>query len=127
MPSQHNKHYTLAEARALMPKIREWLGEMNQRRHEYAEISKRVDSMMNAQSDVGGSSVNQSIKLLSEIQGFLNLFNDHEIIIRDTERGLIDFPSLRGTREVYLCWETSENDIAHWHELNTGFDNREAL
>ena len=110
-----------------MPKIREWLGEMNQRRHEYAEVSKRVDSMMNAQSDVGGSSVNQSIKLLSETQGFLKLFNDHEIIIRDTERGLIDFPSLRGTREVYLCWETSENDIAHWHELNTGFDNREAL
>ena len=42
-------------------------------------------------------------------------------------RGLVDFPSRRGTREVFLCWEKSEDDIAHWHELDTGYDHREPL
>ena len=35
--------------------------------------------------------------------------------------------SLRGTREVFLCWEEGEEDIEHWHELDTGFDGREKL
>ena len=61
MAYRYKKHYTLAEARAMMPKIREWLERMNQLRHDYAEISLRVDSMLNTQSDVGGNSVNQSI------------------------------------------------------------------
>ena len=127
MAYRYKKHYTLAEARAMMPKIREWLERMNQLRHNYAEISQRVDSMLNTQSDVGGNSVNQSIKLLSDIQGILREFKNHEIQVKDAERGLIDFPSRRGTREVFLCWEKDEDDIAHWHELDTGYDGREPL
>ena len=127
MGYRYKKHYTLAEARAMMPKIREWLERMNQLRHEYAEISLRVDSMLNAQSDVGGNSVNQSIKLLSDIQGILGKFKKHEIQVKDADRGLIDFPSRRGTREVFLRWEKDEEDIAHWHELDTGYDSRERL
>ena len=74
MAHRFKKHYTLAEARAMMPRVREWLDSMVQLRHEYATISKRVDNMMSAQSDVGGDSVNQSIKLLSEIQAILGEF-----------------------------------------------------
>ena len=127
MAHRFNKHYTLAEARAMMPRVREWLESMFQLRHEYATISKRVENMMNAQSDVGGDSVNQSIKLLSEIQAILGKFKAHQIFIKDAERGLVDFPSRRGSREVLLCWEKSEDDIDHWHELDTGYDNREPL
>ena len=127
MPTRFSKHYTLAEARAMMPQVREWLERMNQMRHEYAEVSRRVDNMMDAQSDVGGSSVNHSITLLSDIQGVLGEFKKHEIQVKDADRGLIDFPSRRGSREVFLCWEQSEDDIAHWHELDAGYDCREPL
>jgi hypothetical protein len=127
MAHRFKKHYTLAEARAMMPRVREWLDSMVQLRHEYATISKRVDNMMSAQSDVGGDSVNQSIKLLSQIQAILGEFKTHQIFIKDAERGLVDFPSRRGTREVFLCWEKSEVDIAHWHELDTGYEHREPL
>ena len=30
--------------------------------------------------------------------------NDSGIILKDLERGLVDFPSLLEGREVYLCW-----------------------
>ena len=111
----------------MMPQIREWLERMNQMRHEYGDVSRRVDSMMNSQSDVGGNSVNHSIKLLSDIQGILGEFKKHEIQIKDADRGLVDFPSRRGSREVFLCWEKDEEDIAHWHELDGGYDGREPL
>ena len=127
MAYRYRKHYTLAEARSMMPKVREWLEQMNQLRHEYADISRRVDSMMNVQSDVGGNSVNQSIKLLSDIQGILGEFKKHEIQVKDADRGLVDFPSRRGTREVFLCGEKEEDDIAHWHKLDAEYDSREPL
>ena len=74
MAHRFNRHDTLSEVRAMMPRVRGWLESMLQLRHEYATISKRVDNMMSVQSDVGGKSVNQSIKLLSEIQAILGKF-----------------------------------------------------
>jgi hypothetical protein len=41
--------------------------------------------------------------------------------------GLCDFYSLRDGREIYLCWQLGEPEIAHWHELNGGFDGRQPL
>ncbi len=49
------------------------------------------------------------------------------IIIRDIPRGLVDFPSLREGREVYLCWVSGEEQIEHWHETDRGFDHRKPL
>jgi hypothetical protein len=49
------------------------------------------------------------------------------ITLRDIERGLIDFPALVGGRQVWLCWALGETDVAHWHELDTGFASRRPL
>jgi hypothetical protein len=49
------------------------------------------------------------------------------ITLRDIERGLIDFPALVGGRQVWLCWELGEEQVAFWHELDTGFGSRRPL
>ena len=49
------------------------------------------------------------------------------ITLRDIERGLIDFPALVNGRQVWLCWELGEEQVAFWHELETGFGSRRAL
>ena len=50
-----------------------------------------------------------------------------EVVLRDLDRGLVDFPSLRDGREVYLCWHEGEQEIEYWHDLETGFSGREPL
>ncbi len=48
--------------------------------------------------------------------------------IKDHKVGLIDFPSMRGGRVVYLCWQFGEGDeIAWWHEVDDGFAGRQPL
>jgi len=42
-------------------------------------------------------------------------------------RGLIDFPSMREGREIFLCWEKDEDDIEYWHDLESGYAGRERL
>ena len=58
--------------------------------------------------------------LLAEINGF-------GCELKGLGEGLIDFPSKREGRTVYLCWKLGEERIAYWHELDTGFASREPL
>jgi hypothetical protein len=50
-----------------------------------------------------------------------------EVVLRDLDRGLVDFPALRDGREIYLCWLEGEDEIAYWHDPDTGFAGREPL
>ena len=49
------------------------------------------------------------------------------LVLRDLDRGLVDFPALRNGREVYLCWEEGEEQIGYWHDLDTGYGGRQPL
>ena len=127
MPYRFKKHSTLAEARAMLPKVSEWLDDLARLREEHEKLSQRVANLVSAQSDVGGESVNNSLKVLFAMQSIYGAFKQNDIELKDAERGLIDFPSRRGPREVFLCWEKGEEDIGHWHELDAGYDGREPL
>ena len=55
MPYRFKKHYTLAEARAMLPKVSEWLDELARLREEHEKLSQRVANLVSAQSDVGAN------------------------------------------------------------------------
>ena len=61
------------------------------------------------------------------MQDILAEFQGRQIIIKDLARGLLDFPSIIGGKEVFLCWESDEEDIEFWHDLESGFGGREKL
>ena len=48
-------------------------------------------------------------------------------MIRDLRKGLIDFPALLDGREVFLCWQRGEEQIAFYHEQDAGFSGRQPL
>jgi hypothetical protein len=49
------------------------------------------------------------------------------VLVKDLDRGLVDFPALRGNEEVLLCWQVGEDEVAHWHGLEEGFAGRRPL
>ena len=49
------------------------------------------------------------------------------VLVKDLERGLVDFPALRDGKEVLLCWEVGEDEVAFWHGLEEGFAGRKPL
>ena len=50
-----------------------------------------------------------------------------DVVLRDIDRGLVDFPSIRDGEEVYLCWLVEEPEIGYWHEPDAGFAGRRPL
>lgn len=47
--------------------------------------------------------------------------------LKDLDRGLVDFRSVRGNEVVYLCWMEGEPGIVWWHPLNSGVKGRSPL
>jgi hypothetical protein len=127
MAYQYKKHYTRDEARALLPKIRAWIQQLQTQHRELMKHENRLGQLMKGGVDAGGELVNNWVRTLTSIKKVLMEFARRQIIIKDVDRGLIDFPSLRGDHEVFLCWEQDEEDIEFWHELDAGYAGRERL
>ena len=49
------------------------------------------------------------------------------VLVKDLDRGLLDFPALRGGEEVLLCWQVGEDEVGFWHGLEEGFAGRKRL
>lgn len=48
-------------------------------------------------------------------------------VLKDLDMGLVDFPTLAGGSEVYLCWQLGEDGVQYWHGLAEGFAGRKPL
>jgi len=127
MKQHFQKHYTREEANALLPQIRQWLARLNQLREDLQRCEKRLSGLTEQGNDIGGETVNNWIRALAGMQELLAEFQRREIFIKDLERGLLDFPALIGGKEVFLCWESDEDAVEFWHDLETGFGGRERL
>src|SRR5215468_1437696 len=127
MALQFQKHYSRDEARALLPRIRQWLQQLHKLRQQFNQLDGRVAQRLAGHEDIGGELVNNRIKCLVELARVRREFDRREIQVKDLDRGLIDFPAIIGGREVFLCWEQDEEDIEYWHDLDSGYAGREHL
>ena len=64
---------------------------------------------------------------LQQLRSQLERVEKLGVVIKDIDRGLVDFPHLRDGREVFLCWELDEDDIEFWHDTDAGYAGRERL
>src|SRR6266404_4525020 len=127
MMYRFQKHYTLDEARALLPRVRQWLKQMIDLRGKLQKHDQKVEALMEAGGDVGGPVVNRWVEVMGHLKEVLLEFQRREIQIKDLDRGLLDFPAVIDGREVFLCWEQDEEDIEFWHDLDAGYAGRERL
>jgi len=67
---------TLAEARALLPKIRRWFAELGDWRAKFEQFDAAAGKLTAQGDDAGGETINQSIVALAAITGLLQQFQD---------------------------------------------------
>lgn len=127
MDYRFNRHYTVEEARALLPQVRGWLERLQQLRDEVEQTERKLASLTDRGHDVGGELAYRWVRTLFAVHQTFGQFRSREIQLKDLDRGLVDFPALRDGREVFLCWEQGEPDIAFWHDLDAGYAGREPL
>ena len=124
---EHSRHYSPEEANETLPRVVELLGELRDARARLSDREAREALAESAPMNGGGEPGITVSKGFLDIRDALQELQAREIVLRDLDRGLVDFPSLRGGREVYLCWEEGEDEIGFWHEFDAGHAGRQPL
>ena len=121
--------FTLDEANALIPWLAEKFQNLNLVRQEYVSIQERMnDPRINSGYEIEVSELKStSDQLARQLEEGVEEILDQGIIVRDMSLGLVDFPSLRDNRDIYLCWIGGEVRVDYWHEVNQGFSHRQPI
>lgn len=123
----HGRHFTRAEANALLPQLTALLDQLREAKNELTDAEAHEALSEAAPTNGGGREGRQVGVAFLEVRRLLETLEQSGIVLRDIDRGLVDFPSLMEDREVYLCWELGEDEVAYWHDLDTGYGGREPL
>jgi hypothetical protein len=120
----HRRHYSLEEANALLPTVGRLLRTL---RDASASLSAAgFDTELAARAEATGGAwpgPERAASSLVVALGFEQL-EALDVVVRDLERGIVDFPAIMVGREVYLCWRSDEPEVGHWHGLESGFASR---
>jgi hypothetical protein len=124
---KHTRHYTLEEANASLAWVQEAIASLREARQGLSDEEAR-EALAEAGPQNGGGDPGRVVsEAFLQLRAALAQFQEADVVLRDLDRGLVDFPAIRGDREVYLCWLEGEDEIAYWHDLEAGFAGREPL
>ena len=120
------REWTLEEATAELPRVRGIV----QRIRELVALARERAAHPGGANGVKPSSNGHGSKSRpdTELQALVEELTGDGIVVRDPERGLIDFPARSaGGRPYLLCWLDGEDAIEWWHWPEAGFAGRTPL
>ena len=123
----YSKHFTREEANAMLPRLRAMLEQLQEAKGELTDAEAHEALSESAPGNGGGDPGRRVGEGFLEVRRILGALEEAGIVIKDIDRGLLDFPALMDGREVYLCWELGEDAVDHWHDLASGFGGRQPL
>ncbi len=123
----HHRHYTVDEANARLDVVGRIVTRIRDARRMLAGEGFDTGFATLAEITGGASPGREHAAAALEIALGFDRLEEMDVVVRDLERGLIDFPSLLGGEEVYLCWLLGEPSVGHWHAVEGGFAGRRPL
>jgi hypothetical protein len=129
------RYFTPQEANALLAEVRPVAEAMVEHRRAYTVAAARRARLVSRIAGNGGDFDPQEPRALeedvereaAEVVRCVEQLERLGVVIKDLDRGLVDFPALRNGEEVLLCWQVGEDEVAFWHGLDEGFAGRKPL
>ncbi len=124
------KIFTIQEANALLPEVRVIVTKIRQAHRKVASYRDEAKKASEA-AEQGGGGISGGVAYafaLTELRIQTSELEALGVQLKDFDRGLVDFPSLRDGRVVLLCWQLGEGDeLEWWHDVDAGFAGRTPL
>jgi hypothetical protein len=129
------RYFTPEEANAALEELRPLAEEMVERRQALVTAQERRASL-GAQVVTNGGDLTPSDfaeadaeleQAATELARIVERIQSEGVLIKDLDRGLLDFPALRDGEEILLCWQLGEEQVEYWHSLEEGFAGRKPL
>lgn len=126
--SMNDRLYTVAEANAMLPYVRQLVQQMLTARTQVIHMQPELWPAVQAAVFNGGSkTVSEATRQIVAIQETVVELQRHNIVVKDINTGLIDFPAERDGRLIFLCWQYDEPSVQFWHDIDSGFGGRQRI
>ena len=131
-----SKHFTLAQAQSLIPRVDRLLREAIALKSGFIQAEREFQSFSERIRLMGGMTVDRDRFLQAKsrceseaerLRNAVEQLQDLGCLVKDLDTGLVDFPTLFRGQEVYLCWKLGEPSIEFWHGVGEGFRGRKAI
>ena len=132
------KLFTVEEANSLLPQVRQILSDLRMRRDRIQQMERdkaveelswlQPDGSVSPKAKEGLTRIEKEQKeKIAAFEQALEQMNRIGAQLKDLDDGLVDFFASRGEELVCLCWKDGEDQIRHWHDLESGFAGRRSL
>ena len=129
------RRFTLEEATRALEQVRPLAEAMVAAGRALAEATERQTGLSHRIAGNGGgmspgelagaqTELGQAVGAVAEA---VDALHELGVLVKDVERGLVDFPARRGDEDVLLCWHVGEDEIGYWHGFDEGFAGRKRL
>jgi hypothetical protein len=128
------RRFTPNEVNALIPRLQEYFDQLASLRARAPEVQRALTHLEHKRRSNGrdlATEIREAQQRLEALRGEMQSILEKIAAlggeVKDIEQGLVDFPTNRRGRTVYLCWKHGEDRVRYWHELSAGFAGRQPL
>ena len=118
--------FSTEKANALIPVLSPLIEQLWEKRRELAIRLLETDPAL-ARPGGPPRPARRFTDLKAEIVHLINRIEAYGCVVKDIDLGLLDFPSIKDGRPIYLCWKAGEPRLTHWHGTDESFVDRKAI
>ena len=123
----HERHFTLEQANALLPRVEPMLRRLREARDRLTD-SEAHELLATAAPANGGGGPGRAVgEAFLEVRELLGGIQELGIVVRDIDRGLIDFPAILDSARSTSAGSSTRSEIGFWHDLESGYGGRRPL
>jgi hypothetical protein len=128
--------FNVEEANRKLAELRPLVEELMRARQDLGRVDRRIDVLSLASAGASAENpdtrelarmVERRSRLVERIRRGIQEVQSQGPVVKDLDRGLVDFYSLAGDRLIFLCWQLGEAEVGHWHTIEGGFASRQPL
>ena len=130
--------WTLPEANAALPRVRQMVEEGRHTLSELRDVEAQVDDLQIVYGDEvtkpghpahleAAAFAKRREELMDTMAQISLRFQALGCDVKDLDQGLVDFRGRIGEEYVSLCWKFGEASIKFWHTLQGGYSNRQPI
>jgi hypothetical protein len=122
------RYFTLQEANQTLNLIRPWMDDVQAIRLKVLKNQPEAWPAIEKSAGNGGNrALSNMVQDFEKFDALIHQIQATGVLIKDVNLGLLDFPAMKDGREVYLCWQYGEGEIAFWHEVEAGYAGRQPI
>ena len=120
--------FTPHEANCALVLVKRIVADITEDYARLEELQEIIDAAQLGDAGRGARQAQEDIVIVAErLQHCAEEIEEIGVELKDWSAGVVDFPCLAEGRVIWLCWRLGEPKVAHWHEVDAGFAERQPV